>query len=231
MKRYTLSMAIAIVALLISSSPLFGEQIHDTVASGDLKKVKELLKANPELVSSKDKDGVTPLQVAAAYGRKDMAEFLLANNADVNARAYNGTTPLIVAESNKHKEMAEWLLVHGAKNLLADIDDLPPSVVKTVPQSGELNVDPDMEQIAVTFSKDMKDGAWAWCQTPIASYPRIEGKPKYLQNKRTCTVKVVLEPDKTYVIWLNMNQFQGFQDRAGRPSVPYLLVFKTGHSK
>ena len=34
-------------------------------------------------------------------------------------------------------------------------------------------------------------------------------------------------PGKTYAIWLNSQKFRNFKDTAGRPAVPYLLVFRT----
>ena len=54
----------------------FGGEIHDAVQSGDLEKVKALLKGNPGLVSSMDDKGRTPLHVAAFSGRKEVAELL-----------------------------------------------------------------------------------------------------------------------------------------------------------
>ena len=49
----------------------------------------------------------------------------------------------------------------------------------------------------------------------------------HLKDKRTCVVKVKLEPGKTYAIWLNSEKFHNFKDADGRPAVPYLLVFQT----
>ena len=102
-----------------------------------------------------------------------------------------------------------------------------PVVVKTVPQAGMTNVDAKTAEIQVTFSKDMMDDSWSWSQLSDETFPKIIGKPKYLKDKRTCVVSVKLEPDKTYTIWLNSQQFDNFKDADGRPAVPYLLVFKT----
>jgi RNA polymerase sigma-70 factor (ECF subfamily) len=40
-------------------------------------------------------------------------------------------------------------------------------------------------------------------------------------------VKAKLDAGRTYAFWLNKEKFQNFTDRAGRPAVPYLLVFRT----
>ena len=108
------------------------------------------------------------------------------------------------------------------------VRSMPPSVVKTVPEAGDKNVDAaSTTQINVTFSKEMQDGSWSWSQVSNESFPQIVGKPKYLADKKTCVVDVKLEQKKTYVIWLNSQKFGNFKDADGNPAVPYLLVFQT----
>ncbi len=107
------------------------------------------------------------------------------------------------------------------------VQTMPPVVVKTVPQSGDVKVDASLEEIQVTFSKEMADGTWSWSQVSTDTFPETTGKPKYLEDKKTCVLPVKLEPRKTYVIWLNSEKFRNFRDAKGQPSVPYLLVFET----
>ena len=118
----------------------------------------------------------------------------------------------------------------GATVALADdvtLESVPPVVVKTVPEAGAAEVDPKLTEIKVTFSKDMRDGTWSWATLSNESFPTLDGKPKYLKDKRTCVLPVKLEPGKTYAIWVNHEKFNNFKDTGGRPAVPYLLVFKT----
>ena len=114
-----------------------------------------------------------------------------------------------------------------AQDRSATVANLPPSVVKTVPQSGAIDVDPGLDRISVTFSKDMMDGNWSWTQISDDTFPKIVGKPEYLGDTRTCVLNVELEPGKTYVTWLNSSRYGNFQDTDGRSAVPYLLVFQT----
>ena len=107
------------------------------------------------------------------------------------------------------------------------VANMPPSLVKTVPQSGTVSVDPGLDRISVTFSKDMMDGNWSWTQISDESFPKIIGKPNYLDDKRTCVLNVELEPGKTYVTWLNSSRYGNFKDTDGRSAAPYLLVFQT----
>lgn len=117
----------------------------------------------------------------------------------------------------------------GAAVLAGDItlESVPPVVVKTVPEAGAGDVDPKLSEIKVTFSKDMLDGAWSWVTHSKESFPKMDGKPKYLADKRTCVLPVKLEPGKTYALWLNSDKAANFKDADGRSAVPYLLVFRT----
>ena len=109
------------------------------------------------------------------------------------------------------------------------VKTVPPVVVKTVPAAGAADVDPALPEIKVTFSKDMADGSWSWSQLSDDTFPKPVGdKPiHYEKDRRTCVLKVKLEPGKTYAIWLNSDKFTNFKDADGRPAVPYLLVFQT----
>jgi len=103
----------------------------------------------------------------------------------------------------------------------------PPVVVKTVPEAGAGEVDPKLTEIKVTFSKDMQDGNWSWAMLSRESFPKMDGKPKYLPDGRTCVLPVKLERGKTYAIRVNSEKLRDFKDADGRPAVPYLLVFRT----
>ena len=78
------------VVLLFSlgvASPAFCGKIHMAAMNGDLEKVKELVKENPDSISTTF--GLahwTPLHLAALDGHANVVEFLLANRADVNVK-------------------------------------------------------------------------------------------------------------------------------------------------
>ncbi len=103
----------------------------------------------------------------------------------------------------------------------------PPVVVETQPVSGVRDVDPGVAEIRVRFSKEMADGSWSWSTAWENSTPESIGEPRYESDHRTCVLKVKLEPGRTYAWWLNSNKFKNFTDLAGRPAVPYLLIFQT----
>ena len=107
------------------------------------------------------------------------------------------------------------------------VKTMPPVVIKTVPCAGETEVDPGLSEIKVTFSKKMMDKSWSWVMMDENTFPKLQGQPRFLDDQRTCVVKVKLEPGKTYVIWFNSERYQNFRDTEGRPAIPYLLVFET----
>lgn len=88
--------------------------IQDAAGAGDLKKVKALLKDNPDLVFSKIHCGWTALRFAAMNGQNEVAEFLLAKKADLNVKDCGGQTPLHMAVQGGYKDMVELLLANGA---------------------------------------------------------------------------------------------------------------------
>jgi hypothetical protein len=107
------------------------------------------------------------------------------------------------------------------------LESVPPVVVKTVPAAGADEVNAKVTEIKVIFSKEMQDGSWSWSTLSKKSFPKVDGKPKYLADKRTCVLPVKLEPGTTYAIWVNSSKSRNFKDTDGRPAVPYLLAFKT----
>ena len=88
--------------------------IFTAIQSGDQTTLLALLKDHPDLVSSKDDHGDTPLHHAAFYGHKDMAYLLLDNKADVDARNNDGSTPLHEAATKGNTEVVDLLLANKA---------------------------------------------------------------------------------------------------------------------
>jgi ankyrin repeat protein len=111
--------AAIVIMALASISFAFCGPIHDAARKGDVKKVKALLAVDPTLVSSKDKEGDTPLHVAALHGETAVAAALIDAGADVNAKNnYGAFTPgdlggFFWANGNNHQDAQVLLHVQG----------------------------------------------------------------------------------------------------------------------
>ena len=89
--------------------------LTNAVLAGDLNRVQASLKDHPELISSKDASGDTPLHAAIKVkAGKNLVDLLLASNADVNARDANGATPLHLAAFSGDQSLVQQLLDHKA---------------------------------------------------------------------------------------------------------------------
>ena len=124
--------------------------------------------------------------------------------------------------------MAVLVLYTGAAAETVDVETFPPVVVETFPISGTQNVDPSIQEVRVTFSKEMlTEEMWSFVYALPAEFPKIAGEVRYLPDKRTCVLPVSLEPGKTYGIWINSKEHNAFRDTEQNSAVPYLLVFET----
>lgn len=111
-----ITLTVLVFSLLVSCGKKIAskDEIFYAAANGRLDEVKELIKADPDLISSKEEHGYTPLHLAVQEGQKDVAAYLLANKADINARENRNETPLHIAVVKDNKDMAEFLLKNNA---------------------------------------------------------------------------------------------------------------------
>jgi len=104
-----------LVGLLIYLNPQmsFADELIDAAREGNKGKVELLLSRGTD-VNAMDKNGMTPLHVAAFGFNNDITELLLAKGADVNARNKDGMTPLHIAGFWSSRAKVEMLINKGA---------------------------------------------------------------------------------------------------------------------
>ena len=104
-----------ILALVSGAAAGFGQDIFQAVQKGDPAAVKALLGKTPDRISERNRDGMTPLHIAAAYGLLDVARCLVESRADVNARDKLGNPPLHYCAYGGSRAVAELLVSRGAE--------------------------------------------------------------------------------------------------------------------
>ena len=109
----------------------------------------------------------------------------------------------------------------------SDVKDIQPVVIRTFPVAGSTMVDPATKKIHITFSQKMVDKSYSFVMQDKATFPELIGSPSFNPDLRTCTLNVKLEPNKTYILWINSAKFANFKGENGKTAFPYLLSFKT----
>jgi ankyrin repeat protein len=117
--KITVSLQVAVAALLISAPTIQAGAIHDAVKSGDMQNVKTLIDGANELLNAQDEDGKTPLHHAVRTGNGEIARYLIERGADINLTDTENESPLHYAASSGNLDMAKLLLEKGATSLNA----------------------------------------------------------------------------------------------------------------
>jgi len=90
--------------------------VFEAAAYGDVRRLRELLDDDPELVNRYAPDGFTPLQLASFFGQPAAAALLLERGAETNAVAKNPmrVSALHSAAAAREPEIVRMLLDNGA---------------------------------------------------------------------------------------------------------------------
>ncbi len=104
----------------------------------------------------------------------------------------------------------------------------PPKVIKAVPDNGDVDVDPGLREIRITFDQPMSPGG----QSIVGggdTFPELRDKQMGAwRGSRTFVLPVRLKPNHSYWLSVNSDKFQNFRNRKGEPAVPYAIQFTTG---
>lgn len=106
----------------------------------------------------------------------------------------------------------------------APATDDPPKVLKMVPENGARYVDPDLDEIVVTFSEPMTDNSWSVCGGG-ENFPEIRSI-RYTEKCTVLRIKVNLKPGWAYRFGLNAPSFKNFKSKKGVPLDPVQVTFK-----
>jgi len=88
--------------------------IHTLAIAGETAQVLALIDEDPVLLNTSDRQGMTPLALAAWHDRLELLEALIARGADLDHKNHNGLTPLFSALDRGRHTAARMLLAGGA---------------------------------------------------------------------------------------------------------------------
>lgn len=98
---------------LISGGTFFAQDVFDAARNGDVKRLEELVKINPDTVNAKNASGFTPLIIAGYRDQINAVNFLLDHQADVQTDSPEG--PAILAACYKgNLNLAKILVAYKA---------------------------------------------------------------------------------------------------------------------
>ena len=100
-----------------------------------------------------------------------------------------------------------------------------PKVLVTFPENGS-TVPPSVAELKVTFDHQMAE-SWSFVTGGEKMMPEVIGNPYRSGDHITITLPIRLQPNHTYVVWLNSERYKNFKDEDGNPAEPYRLTFST----
>ncbi len=101
----------------------------------------------------------------------------------------------------------------------------PPRVVTLSPANGADGVDPATRVLRARFDRPM-EASWSWVSEG-QSFPPAIGEAYFEPDGMTAALPVKLEPDRTYVVWLNSSEYRLFRDLGGTAAAPLRWTFRT----
>lgn len=117
MKKQKNAILSAVMIALLTTTNLFSQvsDLEDKVKDNDIKAVKELIASGADVNWQNERNGYTPLMIAACLrNHEEMAKLLISEGADIDHQNKRGTTSLILACSFNCVEMAKLLISEGA---------------------------------------------------------------------------------------------------------------------
>lgn len=110
---YFISSFFALMFLLIGGCTS-KSNIHTLAKWGKIDELSSVLTRKPQAVNLETSSGLTPLHIAALWGRLETVKLLISNGANINAYDNKSETPLHKATLGARPEVAQLLIENGA---------------------------------------------------------------------------------------------------------------------
>jgi len=100
-----------------------------------------------------------------------------------------------------------------------------PKVVATYPADGA-RVPPSIAELKVSYDHRMM-ASWSFATRGEKAFPEVLGAPSLSPDHITISLPIRLQPNRTYVVWLNTERYKNFKSEDGQAAEPYRLTFHT----
>ncbi|VWU51887.1 acyl-CoA-binding protein, putative [Hepatocystis sp. ex Piliocolobus tephrosceles] len=94
------------------------------VINKNITSIEQILKTNPDIINSKNSEGLTPLHYACDRGYLNIVKFLIKNGADVNVEDSYGDSALHIAAYSDKTDIINYLKSVGADSMKTNLDGL-----------------------------------------------------------------------------------------------------------
>ena len=95
------------------------QDVFEAARKGDMTAMESLCGSTPDILNAANKEGYTPLMLAAYYGHDEMAIYLVKNGALIDGKSKYGT-PIMAATVKSNESIVDVLLENGADPNIQD---------------------------------------------------------------------------------------------------------------
>jgi RNA polymerase sigma-70 factor (ECF subfamily) len=154
-----------------------------------------------------------------------LPDFLKIVDKSSEITAYKRFGDMVIYEFQRHIKGESNKITVVLDRIGEYAESAKPIVIESFPKTYSNDVDPETDQMSVTFDQDMFQHGWSWCST--GAFPESgEGETRYI-DPRTCVLPVKLEPGRAYSVFINLKQYQSFRNVDEIPAREFVLVFAT----
>ncbi len=102
----------------------------------------------------------------------------------------------------------------------------PPRILSSSPHTGDTEVDPGLQEVRITFDRDMDTGGYSFTGGGPEFPGREDQSPRW-RDPRTCVLPVKLEAALYYRVGINAPSFRSFRSATGVAVIPTAIHFTT----
>ncbi len=113
LKKILITFLFFLAKITYSMTANNNQELFSAVSQGDLLTTQKLV--NKDNIHAQDKNGNTPLSIAALEGHKDIVKFLVKNKANIEHKNINGDSALLIAIQGNRQKIVHLLLFDNSE--------------------------------------------------------------------------------------------------------------------